>query len=401
MVAHTGTSKILKAVLRSGKKMSTHFGKAAPFNTPADFSDKPILHHCDCEQLCAEVLSLKNIIVKLEKDFKDSVESNLNREVYFREAVDTKFQKMEEFVKEAVEALGKEVVECLRRRDKQWTKQLREKNVPEVAVPPPTETVSVPSTICSSSPLTDYPAISMSSPTQDRATEGTTTAMTSTGPAVTYIFSVLPFSSEEIISAQQDDATLSISTSTHQTDRITVHNHQGLLYRRIQGKRGQQRIQLVVPKALIQRTLQSLHERTTESHHSRLKTLLNILEVAWWPTVRKDVWRYVGDCKGCNVINHSPEPSRHCTSTPTVQRGRRNQQTERRASNAGYRKHRGGTAQPTQGYPAWYRSPLHCYGSPIPSSKLVPAWGCLVLSNLFQRHFNTHGEEDTHFMDNG
>ncbi len=128
--------------------------------------------------------------------------------------MDTKFQKMEEFVKEAVEALGKEVVECLRRRDKQWTKQLREKNVPEVAVPPPTETDSVPSTICSSSPLTDRPAISTSSPTQDRATEGTTTAMTSTEPAVSYIFSVLPFSSEEIITAQQDDATLSISTST-------------------------------------------------------------------------------------------------------------------------------------------------------------------------------------------
>ncbi|RXN17970.1 U1 small nuclear ribonucleo C-like protein [Labeo rohita] len=235
---------------------------------------------------------------------------------------------MEEFVKEAVEALGKEVVECLRRRDKQWSKQLQEKNVPETAVPPPTETNSMPSTSCSSSPSTDRPTISTSSPMQDRAREGTTVALTSTGPDVSYILSILPFSIEEIISAQQDDATLSISASTHQTDRIIIHNHQGLLYRRIQGKRGQQKIQLVVPKALIQLTIQSLHERTTERHHSCLKTLLNILEVAWWPTVRKDVWRYVGDCKGCSIINRSTEPSRHCTSTSTVQRGRRNQQTE-------------------------------------------------------------------------
>ncbi|RXN19657.1 U1 small nuclear ribonucleo C-like protein [Labeo rohita] len=229
----------------------------------------------------------------------------------------------------------KEVVECLRRRDRQWTKQLREKNVPEATVPPPTETDSVPSTSCPSSPPTDHPAISTSSPTQDSAREGTTSALTSTGPDLSYIFSILPFSKEEIITTQQDDTTLSISTTTHQTNRITVHNHQGLLYRRIQDKRGQQRIQLVVPKALIQRTIQSLHERTTERHHSPLKTLLTILEVAWWPTVRKDVWRYVGDCKRCNVINHSPEPSRHCTSTPIIKRGRRNQQTERRASNAG------------------------------------------------------------------
>ncbi|KAL1277032.1 hypothetical protein QQF64_023705 [Cirrhinus molitorella] len=121
-------------------------------------------------------------------------------------------------LQEAVEALGKEDVGCLRRRDKQWTKQLQEKSIPEAAVPPPTETHQMPSTTCFSSTQTDHPAISTSSPTQDRARDGMTNAMTSTEPVVRYIFS-----NEEIMSAQQDDATLSIPTSMHQTDRITVH----------------------------------------------------------------------------------------------------------------------------------------------------------------------------------
>lgn len=74
--------------------MTTHSDNAAPFKTSADFKDKRVLHHCDCEQLRVEVLSLKNIVLKLEKNFKDSVESHLNCEVYLRETVDIKFSKI-------------------------------------------------------------------------------------------------------------------------------------------------------------------------------------------------------------------------------------------------------------------------------------------------------------------
>ncbi len=49
---------------------------------------------------------------------------------------------------------------------------------------------------------------------------------------------------------------------------------------------------------------------------------------------------------------------------------------------------------------AFLNIPLHSL-IPVGSLAQVPAWGCLVVSNLFQRHFNTHGKEDTHFMDNG
>ncbi len=273
---------------------------------------------------------------------------------------------------------------------------------PEATVSPHTETSNpVPSIISSFSPPTDCSTISATSPTDGRAKEGTTFNKTSSGPEVTHIFSVLPFSSEEVISAQQDDITLPSSPSTHQTDRITMINHQDVLYRRIRSEDGQHRLQLVVPKALIQQTLQNLHSRTTERHHGRLKTLLSILEVAWWPTVRKDVWQYVGSCGICAFINQSKEPTLHPATTTTIKPGRRNLQREQRASTAGYRKHQGGTAQPTQGYPGWYRLSLLFNGSPVPSSKLVPAWEQLVLANLFQRHFKSHFKEDTHVMDNG
>lgn len=126
-------------------------------------------------------------------------------------------------MEEAVVALEKEVVECLRRRDKQWTKQLKERKAPEVAVPTPAATSKpVPSTSSSSYPPTDHHTTSTASQTEGRAKEGTTCNKTSSGQEVTYIFSVLPFSSEEVNSAQQDDVTLSISPSIHQTDRIAI-----------------------------------------------------------------------------------------------------------------------------------------------------------------------------------
>ncbi len=65
---------------------------------------------------------LKNLVLKLENNFKDSVDSNINCEVFYREAVDFKFAKMEEGVKDTVATLEREVTECFMRRDKKWAK---------------------------------------------------------------------------------------------------------------------------------------------------------------------------------------------------------------------------------------------------------------------------------------
>lgn len=52
--------------------MMTSQFNAAPFNTSAGFNDERVLHHCDCVQLRAEVVALKNIALKLDKDCTDS-----------------------------------------------------------------------------------------------------------------------------------------------------------------------------------------------------------------------------------------------------------------------------------------------------------------------------------------
>ncbi|XDV39272.1 hypothetical protein PO909_008536 [Leuciscus waleckii] len=341
--------------------MTTSQDSAASFNTSAGFNDEQFLHHCECVQLRAEVIALKNIVLKLEKNFKDSVESNLNREVYFREAVDLKLCKMEESIKDAVGTLEREVI--------------------------------------------------------DRATDGEFCATIPAGPDFDPIISILPFSREQLASAQGADDTLqglTISPTTQPTNRVELREHQGLMYRRIQKGDDNMKIQLVVPKPLIQQTIQHFHLKTEEKHHGRLKSLLQILEVAWWPTIRSDVWRFVADCKLCGVetkecalINHNKKPlhhqHHHRSSSPkeTLKPDRRNCRGEWHARKAGYFRNLGGMASPTQGHPGWYRIPP-LSGVPIDSSgRLVPMWEGLVLSNLLQRHFRTHIQEDTHYMDNG
>ncbi len=299
--------------------MTTNQVNAASFNTSAGFNDERVLHHCECVQLRAEVVALKNIVLKLEKDFKDSVESNFNREVCFREAVDFKFGKVEESIKDAVATLEREVIDCFKRRDKKWAKQLDQTKDPEAAISPPTATTSsVPPTSTPGFPPANHPSTSTTSRTTNRATDGEFCATTPTGPDFDHIFSILPFSREQLRSAQGDDGTLqglSISPSTPLTNRIDVREHQGLLYRRIQKGDDIYKIQLVVPKTLVRQTVQHFHQRTAEKHHGRLKTLLQILEVAWWPqsaatsgrssgTASRLVWRPRSVLSSTLATNH-------------------------------------------------------------------------------------------------
>ncbi|XP_016139052.1 uncharacterized protein [Sinocyclocheilus grahami] len=302
--------------------MTTKQVNAASFNTSAGFNDERVLHHCECVQLRAELVALKNIVLNLEKDFKDSVGSNLNREVCFREGVDFKFEKVEESIKDAVATLEREVIDCFKRRDKKWAKQLKQTKAPEATISPATATTSpVPPTSTPGFPPDNHPCTSTTSWTTNRATDGEFCATTPAGPEFNHSFSILPFSREQLGSAQGDDGTLqglSISLSTPATNRIEVQEHQGLLYRRIQKGDDVYKIQLDVPKNLVQQTVQHFHQRTAEKHHGRLKTLLQILEVAWWPSVRSDIWAFVRDCKPCGeeakecvVINPTKKPPHH------------------------------------------------------------------------------------------
>ncbi len=401
--------------------MTTKQNNAASFNTSTGFNDERFLHQCECVQLRTEVAVLKNLVLKLEKDFKDSVDSNINREVFYREAVDFKFAKMEEGVKDTVATLEREVTECFMRRDKKWAKQLEQIKKPEFAISPPTTTTSpVLPTSTPGFPPANVPTASTPSQTINRATDGESCATTSVGPDFTAIFSHLPFSREELTSAQGDDDILqglTISPSTPPTNGIYVQDHHGLLYRRIQKDKDNYKIQLIVPKSLVHKTIQHFHQRTQVQHHGRLKTLLRILDVTWWPTIRGDVWRFVRACKSCGVetkecvvIAPSKKPphihqplhlSSSSSNKETPKPVRRKHQGGWPTSMAGCNVILGGAASPTQGHPGWFwTQPLSSVRLDA-SSRLVPVWEGLVLPYLLQRHFKSHIQEDTFHRDNG
>ncbi|RXN17696.1 Retrotransposable element Tf2 protein type 2 [Labeo rohita] len=298
-------------------------------------------------------------------------ENACGAEEFGRDAVDFKFDKMEESIKDAVATLEREVFDCFKRRDKKWAKQLELLKDPEAAISPPTATTSLPRQ-SPGFPPANHPSTSATSQTNNRASDGEFCATTPTRPDFDTIFSILPFSKEQLCNVLGDDDTLqglSISPSTPPTNGIEVLDHQGLLYRRIKKGDGIYKIQLVVPKALVQQTVQHFHQRTAEKHHQRLKTLLLILEVAWWPSVRSDVWDFVESCKLCGVeakecaiINPTkkpPHPPQPCSSAPSSSIKETHKPDSRKrqggwwTSVAGCNVILGGAAPPTLGHPGW------------------------------------------------
>lgn len=65
----------------------------------------------------------------------------------------------------------------------------------------------------------------------------------------------------------------------------------------VQSQQQGQKFQLAIPMCFREELLKFAYDSPLSGHFGRLKTLLWLLEVAFWPSVRKDVWKYCRDCQ--------------------------------------------------------------------------------------------------------
>ena len=121
-------------------------------------------------------------------------------------------------------------------------------------------------------------------------------------------WSDLPSSLQDVEEAQQADALcqeLCQTVGQPTPGRIHHQLQQGVLYRGVPSKYGGFNYQVVVPAVLAPEFLSYFHDSPFGGHLGRMKTLLKILEVAWWPTIRKDVWGHVRVCLTCQQYKGS------------------------------------------------------------------------------------------------
>ncbi len=123
-------------------------------------------------------------------------------------------------------------------------------------------------------------------------------------------FSSFPVEWSDIAKAQQEDAEIQelvtkakVSINPDPT-RIHYLMENGFLFRSMpQGTKGP-KLQLVIPTCLRQNFLNYAHNNPLSGHLGRLKTLLRLVDICYWPTLRSDVWRYVRNVRYVKSTNH-------------------------------------------------------------------------------------------------
>lgn len=96
----------------------------------------------------------------------------------------------------------------------------------------------------------------------------------------------------------------------------------GYLFHSVPSQQQGQKWQLVIPMCFREEILKFAHDNPLSGHFGWLKTLLRLLEVAYWPSIRKDVWKYCRDCQVCQQYKPSiTKLSGQLQSTPVVEPG--------------------------------------------------------------------------------
>lgn len=97
---------------------------------------------------------------------------------------------------------------------------------------------------------------------------------------------------QEII---QEAQSKEVSDST----RIHYVMQNGFLFRSLPKGHQGQKLQLMVPSSQREAFLHYAHDNPLSGHLGRLKTLLKLLDLEYWPSVRNDVWKYCKECIIC------------------------------------------------------------------------------------------------------
>ncbi len=79
----------------------------------------------DITQVKVDLLALNQKVQNMEHDFKRSIDSTVNRETNFRQAVDTSLAGLEDYFLKSLEKLERAVTDCFLRREAKWESQMK------------------------------------------------------------------------------------------------------------------------------------------------------------------------------------------------------------------------------------------------------------------------------------
>ncbi len=138
----------------------------------------------------------------------------------------------------------------------------------------------------------------------------------------------LPVDISSISAAQQKDPEIQelILKVKSQTSQDISHVHymieNGILFWSMPDRQTGQKLQLIIPSDLRKEFLHYAHDNPMSGHLGRLKTLLRLLDMVYWPSVRSDVWKHCKECITCQQYKPSlSKLSGHLQSTPIVEPG--------------------------------------------------------------------------------